>query len=90
MWHLKIRIHPLLIPTTPSFGDVFRGDPFLSLSFLVDLMLIRRLTVEYTLDSRSARVVNQEVLGSSRVTCFSFRSLLLIRLGSAVHVIKCH
>lgn len=41
------------------------------------------------LDCRSARVVNQEVLGSSQVTCFSLRNLLRIRLGSAVHVIRC-
>lgn len=41
------------------------------------------------LDCRSARVVKQGVLGSSRVTCFSFRNLLRIRLGSAVHVIRC-
>lgn len=34
-------------------------------------------------------MVNQEVLGSSQVTCFSLRNLLRIRLGSAVHVIRC-
>lgn len=38
---------------------------------------------------RSARVVNQEVLDGSWAACFSCRSLLLTRQGSAVHVIRC-